>query len=246
MSEVHVYGIVAASAGPELAEDGLRLIVHRDVAALVSDVEAGQLTAVRVLRAHWRAVERASARCTVLPVRFGTVMADDRAVVEEFLAPAHDGLADKLAEMTGKVQLTVKGFYDEEALMASIVAGSPVIARLREEVSAVPEAAAYYKRIELGQLVAAEVERARERDAQAVLERLQPLALEARLEPPSTTDAAVNAAFLVDDRSIEAFSDAVSALGRDLEGRIRLRYVGPLPPYSFTGEGAIAGAGAWA
>ena len=246
MSEVHVYGIVSASAGAELADHGLRLVAHRDVAALVSDVEGSDLTAVRVLREHWRAVERASARSTVLPVRFGTVMADDRAVVEEFLAPAHDELAAKLAELAGKVQLTVKGAYDEEALMTSVVAGSPTIGRLRDEVRAIPEAAAYYKRIELGQLVAAEVDRARERDAQAILERLQPLALAARLESPSTAESAVNAAFLVEERRIDEFSEAVSALGRDLAGRIRLRYLGPLPPYSFTGAGEIEGAGAWA
>ena len=29
---------------------------------------------------------------------------------------------------------------------------------------------------------------------------------------------------------------AVATLGREWAGRIRLRYVGPLPPYSFTGE----------
>ena len=108
-----------------------------------------------------------------------------------------------------------------------------------------PDAAAYYKRIELGQLVAAEVERARERDALQVFERLEPLAFEARLEPPSTTDGAVNAAFLVEAKRVDEFSDAVNALSHDLAGRIDLRYVGPLPPYSFTGDTATRSS-AWA
>ena len=245
MSEVHVYGVVPASAKLEIAEASVRLIVHRDVAALVSDVERDGLGAVRVLRAHWRVLEQAVSTTTVIPVRFGTVMADERALVEEFLEPSHDELAAALAEMAGKVQLTVKGFYEEEALMAGIVARSPAIARLRERVRGLPEAAAYYQRIELGQLVATEVERSRERDAQEIFERLRPLALAARLEA-STSDAAVNAAFLVEDGRIDDFSRAVSALGRELAGRIRLRYVGPIPPYSFTGEHAMSGTGAWA
>jgi hypothetical protein len=245
MSEVHVYGVVSASAGPELARGGVRPIVHRDVAALVSDVDGDELEAVHALRTHWRVLEQAGSRTTVLPVRFGTVMADEAAVVEHFLEPSHDRLAAALAEMAGKVQLTVKGFYEEDALMAGVVARSPVIARLREQVRGVPEAAAYYKRIELGQLVAAEVERERERDGRLVLERLQRFALAARLEPPSTADAAVNAAFLVDEARVDEFSRAVAKLGRELAGRIRLRYTGPLPPYSFTGEDAHAGAGAW-
>lgn len=246
MSEVHVYGVVPASARLDLAEEGVRLLVHREVAALVCDLESGELSAVRVLRDHWRVLERACASTTVLPVRFGTVMSDDAAVVEQFLEPSHDDLAAQLDAMAGKVQLTVKGFYEEDALMASVVARSPAVARLRERVRGLPEAAAYYKRIELGQLVAAEVERSRERDGQDILGRLEPFALAARLEPASTPDAAVNAAFLVDERRVDEFSDAVARLGRELAGRIRLRYVGPLPPYSFTGADADERTGAWA
>jgi hypothetical protein len=240
MSEVHVYGVVPASAELTVEEEGVRLIPHRDVAALVSDIEGEGVAAVRVLRTHWRVLEQAGSSTTVLPVRFGTVMTDDRAVVEDFLEPSHDELIAALAAMTGKVQLTVKGFYEEDALMASVVARSPAIARLRERVRALPEAAAYYKRIELGQLVAGEVERCRERDAQDILERLRPHALAARLEAASTIDAAVNAAFLVEEDRVDDFSRAVTALGRELAGRIRLRYVGPIPPYSFTGEDAMA------
>jgi len=173
-------------------------------------------------------------------------MADDTAAVHEFLEPAHDELAATLTEMAGKVQLTVKGFYDEDALMAGVVARSPAIARLRQDVQGLPEAAAYYKRIELGQRVAAAVEQARESDAQYVLETLRPLALDARLEPPSTIDSAVNAAFLVDATRIDEFSHAVTALGREVAGRMRLRYVGPLPPYSFTGDVTDAGNRSWA
>jgi hypothetical protein len=246
MSEVHVFGVVPATADPGIEEDGVRLIPHRDVAALVTDSESTELRAVDVLRTHWRVLEQAATRTAVLPVRFGTVMADDRAVAEEFLAPSHDELAGVLAEFAGKVQLTVKGSYEEDALMAGVVATSPAVARLRDQVSGVPAAAAYYKRIELGQLVAAEVERTRERDAREIVRQLEPLAVAARLEPVSGVDAAVNAAFLVEEGRVDEFSRVVSELGRRLAGRIRLRYVGPLPPYSFTGETAGVGAGAWA
>jgi hypothetical protein len=246
MSEVHVFGVVSATADPGIEEAGVRLIPHRDVAALVTEIERTDLRAVDVLRSHWRVLEQAGASTTVLPVRFGTVMADERAVVEDFLEPSHDELAGVLADFAGKVQLTVKGSYEEDALMAGVVSSSPAIARLRDQMQGVPEAAAYYKRIELGQMVAAEVERTRERDAHEIFRQLEPLAVAARLEPVSGVDAAVNAAFLVEQGRIDEFSRTVSALGRELAGRIRLRYVGPLPPYSFTGEAASAGAGAWA
>jgi hypothetical protein len=143
----------------------------------------------------------------------------------------------------GKVQLTVKAFYEEERLMRGVVEGSPAVARMSEQVRGRPEAATYYDRIKLGELVAAEVEHARERDTALVLGRLEPLAVAARREPPSAADGAVNAAFLVERSRVDEFSKAVTGLAGEVEGRMRLRYVGPLPPYSFTDEEAVA---AWA
>jgi hypothetical protein len=238
MSEVHVHGVVSASEPIEA--EGARRIVHRDVAALVSGAEAGELRAAQVLRAHWRVLEHVAARATVLPVRFGTVMEGDEAVVQEFLAPRHDELVAALADLAGKVQLTVKGFYDEEALLRGVVEGSPAVAHVRSRINGVPEAAAHYERIELGRMVAAEVERAREHDSALVIGRLEPLAVAASRETPAGAIDAVNAAFLVERSRIDEFSRAVGALGSELEGRITLRYVGPLPPYSFAGEDAWA------
>jgi hypothetical protein len=120
------------------------------------------------------------------------------------------------------------------------------VARLRERVRGKPEAAAYYERIELGQLVASEVERARERDAALVLERLEPLAVAGRREPPSTPETAVHAAFLVERKRMEEFGRVVSELGREMAGRVQLRCIGPLPAYSFAGHETATGSGAWA
>jgi gas vesicle protein GvpL/GvpF len=244
---VYVYGIARAEEPTDIeapgvgsAQAGVRRIVHRELAALVSDVERGPLTAARELRAHWRVLEEAVTRATVLPVRFGTVMEGDEAVVHEFLAPRHDHLVTQLAELSGKVQLTVKGFYDEERLLREMVDRSPAIAGLRGRVRGRPAAATYYDRIRLGELVAAEVEQARERDSAMVLARLEPLAVAARSEAPATQDAAVNAAFLVERGRVDEFSRAVAKLADEVEGRMRLRYIGPLPPYSFADEETAA------
>jgi Gas vesicle synthesis protein GvpL/GvpF len=240
---VYVYGVAPASDRTKIdargvgdRQEGVRRVAHGEVAALVSDVDRGPLAAARDLRAHWAVLEEAARAATVLPVRFGTVMDSDRAVVDDFLAPHHDRLAAQLAQLSGKVQLTVKGFYDEDRLLRGVVERSPAVARLRERVRTLPEAAGYYERIRLGELVADEVEQARERDAALVLSRLEPLAIAARREQPSTSDGAVNAAFLVERKQVEEFSRAVGELTREVEDHMRLRYVGPLPPYAFADE----------
>jgi hypothetical protein len=242
---LNVFGVVAADEAAS-APEGTRFVVHEGVAALVSDAGDGPQQAARALRTHWRVLEEVSGAATVLPVRFGTAVAGEDALVADFLAPSHDGLLRRLAEMRDRVQLTVKGFYDEGRLMRAVVEGSPQIARLDAQVRSLPDAAAYYKRIELGQLVSQAVERVRAADAAHVVERLAPLALAVRQETAAGVDGAVNAAFLVERDRVDRFSAAVSELGDELAGRIRLRYVGPLPPFSFTGEHADPEAASWA
>jgi hypothetical protein len=239
MTEVYVHGVLSA-AEPAGEDCAARRIAHRELAALVTDVSEPRAT--DALRTHWRVLEAAGTTATVLPVRFGTAMADEQAVVDGFLAPRYDGLSSALSQLAGKVQLTVKGFYDEESLLRGVVASSPAIAKLQARVKAMPEAASYYERIRLGELVAAEVGRARERDSAHVREALAPLAVETSEEAPGSVETAVNLAFLVERSRIDEFSQAVARLGEELAGRMSLRYVGPLPPYSFTTEDA----GTWA
>jgi hypothetical protein len=236
-TEIHVYGVIAADDAGGLPT-GVRRIVHGDLAAVVSDSTGAPVRAASALREHWTILEQVVRETTVLPIRFGTAMAGDDAVVDDFLAPAHDGLRAALDALAGRVQVTVKGSYVQEALLRAVIARSPAIGRLKAEVDALPEAASYAKRIQLGELVSSEVERQRERDAALVVERLEPLAVASRAESASGLDGAVNAAFLVEREGIDAFGAAAATLARELRDRISLRSIGPLPAYSFTPEGA--------
>jgi hypothetical protein len=123
---------------------------------------------------------------------------------------------------------------------------SPAVAALRERLQGLSEAAGYYDRIRLGELVAAEVGRHQEQDGALALARLEPLAVTARAEQPSSPNVAFNLAFLVEGGEVDSFSEAVGRLREELGERVALRYVGPLPPYSFAETDLSAGAAAWA
>ena len=248
----YVYGVVAAADRTQIHAAGvggekakIRRVVLDGVAALVSDLPHGALVAARDVRAHWSVLEEAAAQTTVLPVRVGTVMESDAAVADEFLSPNAERLAALLADLDGKVQLNIKGFYDEERLLREVVREAPLVARLRERVQALPDAATYYERIRLGELVSAEIDRRRARDTQLVVGRLEHLAEAASTELPTTRNGAVNAAFLVRRDRVDDFSKAVERLGAEVGDRIRIRYVGPLPPYSFADGNALVEGGAW-
>ena len=248
MAHVYVYGIVPAAERAKLPAEGVagarvRAVEHKGVAAIVSDVEGDSLQAAREVRAHWRVVEAAAAETTVLPVRFATVLPGDDAVVAQLLEPGAERLTALLDGLAGRVQLAVKGEYDEQTLLREVVSESPAVRKLQQRVESMPEAAGYYDRIQLGELVAAEVARRRQRDEQQAMAALAPHAEAARANESRTPNGAFDLAFLVARDKIDAFGAPVRALAEQLGDRVKLRYVGPLPPYSFVDEQAVT---AWA
>jgi Gas vesicle synthesis protein GvpL/GvpF len=245
---VYVYGVLKAQDARSVSGDGVanaqvRDVEHDGLAALVSTVEGGALAAAREVRAHWKVLEEASASATVLPVRFGTVLESEEAVRAALLEPNEDRLSSLLEELDGRVQLTVKGEYDEELLLQTVVRDAPAIAAMNRELRKLPKDAGYYGRIRLGEAVATEVDRRRAEDTGLALDRLAPLAVASRSEDVSAPDAAFNLAFLVDRDRIEGFSKAVADLAGEFGERLSIRYVGPLPPYSFA-EMQLTGSGA--
>src|SRR5919109_1018647 len=139
-----VYGIVPAETPVDGAPSGIAgAPVHRvtagGLAALVSPVEGDELRATRRdLLSHAAVLEHAVAAGPVLPLRFGIVLRDEEAVAEELLEARHDELSALLERFERLVELRVKGFYVEEAVLREIVRSDRTIARLNEATRGIP------------------------------------------------------------------------------------------------------------
>lgn len=250
-SSIYVYGVLPAGEAGEVSSLGVagaevRTVQHGAVAALTSRLAGDAITAAREVKAHWRVLEETAARASVLPVCFGTVMESEQAVRERLLEPNAERLELLLAEVTGRVQLSVKGDYAEELLLREVVQRSPAVAELRERLRSLPEAAGYYDRIRLGEMVAAEVAARRAEDTRVALDSLDPHAVAAVEEQVSSAGAAFSLAFLVEREEMDAFGAAVRRLADEFGERVRLRYLGPLPAYSFVDADLAEGSAAWA
>ena len=157
---VYVYGVVRDDASAPgvagVAGAVVEPIEFEGLAALTSPVADANVRARRRdLMAHSDVLTKAVEQGPVLPLQFGIVFRDADAVVSEFLQPRKKELEQLLRELDGKVELRVKGFYVEEAILAEIIGENRRIARLREATRTQPDGAAYGARIELGELVAA-------------------------------------------------------------------------------------------
>lgn len=216
-----------AIAGPEHPS---RLLHYQDVVAVVSDVPAQRLDIKRdYLLAHEAVILEAMERSDVIPLSFGTIARDDTEVIEKLLKAAFEELHQQFEVIQGCVECDLKVLWNQERLFEEIVAENDRIRALRRSAAN----AALNERIELGQLTSEAITWKSDQERQMLLEELEPLAVDTRLNRLLNDMMAMNAAFLVERASQETFDRRVKALAAAQDGRLIFRYTGPAPPYHF-------------
>jgi hypothetical protein len=238
---VYVYGIAMGSTslpedlpcvGDEKAE--VRLATHGRLSALVSELHLDRPLGTREdLLAHERVLDTLAEDRTVLPMRFGAVVSDAEAVVDELLKPHREHFENVLAELAGLVQFTVRGNYVNDEHLREIVAEHSEIRELREALQEVPDDAAYAEKLRLGELVNQAVVQKRQAEAGELSRILGPHAVATAEREVSGEREAVNTAFLIDRHHRPEFERALDVLGEQWANRIQLRLLGPLAPYDF-------------
>ena len=238
---IYVYGVATPASDLVLPDAGIgepaapvRTVSHETLVALVSPLPVQRVRATRAnLGAHLRVLQEAMDTATVLPMRFGVVFPDEDAVRAELLVARRAELEELARRLAGHVQLDVRAFYDEDALLREVVAEDEAVSGLRERVRTLPPDAAHFDRIRLGELVAGAVAEKRAHDERSILERLQPLAADVRVEDGLSERVAFKGAFLVARDAAARFDAALDELAQGLSARMRFKVVGPLPPHSF-------------
>jgi hypothetical protein len=237
-SRTYVYGVVRRSDANERRRDGVAgtdvvFVHHEDLSALVSPLPGtGEIRARRrdLLR-HSDVLQDVLADGPVLPLRFGTVLADAVSVVDELLAPRREELHALLADLEGAVELSVRAFYREEAVLAEIVGKDRRVAGLRERTMSGDAAHALY--VELGEAVARALDRKRAHEADEILAGTRALARDVVVQDRQSELEILRASFLVERARLESFDRAMNELARRRSGTVLFKYVGPLPPHSF-------------
>jgi hypothetical protein len=248
MQGCYVYGVVAEpDADPKVGtlpavggdpQAGIGYVRYGGLAAAVSGLRTDRaLGKPDDLRAHAGVLDTlAASGAAVLPFRFGTVLDGERAVAEEVLAGGHDALVTALDRLRGRVQFTVRAAYEQDVVLREVLDERPDIRELRERLAGLPEEAAHYDRVRLGELVAEALDVKRAEDAAEIGHRLAPPADASAIAPPATEDGVADASFLVADGHRGDFERAAEDLARRWHGRVRLRLLGPLAPYDFVAE----------
>jgi len=238
---VYVYGVVAGpppavgAAGVGEHPSPIRAVAGNGAAAVVSEVPEGWRAARRQdVEAHDRVLAELLGAGAVVPLRFGTVFASDEEVRERLLERHAGALADLLARLAGHVQMTVRAYYVEDQLLRAVLARRPQLKARADALQAVPVVASQPERIALGRAVADAVEEQRALDQDLLVRTFAEVAVDVRVDPPASDRQVASLQLLVPERDRPRLDAAVDRLAREQGARLSLRYVGPLPPYSFS------------
>jgi Gas vesicle synthesis protein GvpL/GvpF len=238
---VYLYGIIPAADAehwqPVPGLDGpsraVRTVVEGGLAALVSDLAPDHVPGrPEDLEAHSRVLEHAIERGATLPMRFGHVVDGDDRVRREVLAGHAAELGSLMAALQDDVQMTVKAYYAKEALLRDVLAAHPDLARESAALASMPEADP--ARVALGERIAAAAEARRAEVESALMAALSGVPEDVVVEPPSSDRVALSAQLLVRRDRRPALDAQIGELSAALQDELAFRYVGPLPPYSFS------------
>ncbi|GIH20735.1 GvpL/GvpF family gas vesicle protein [Rugosimonospora africana] len=239
-----VYGVVPGDVTPTEEARGLgdpplavTTVTRSEIGALVSEVPLdGPLGEPDDLVAYQRILDGTVIEAPVLPLRFGTVLAD-RESVERLLDDGHDAFLAALNELDDRTEFIIRGRYVERALLEQILEDVPEAARLRDSLrdapDDLPEQSTMDARVRLGEIVNQAVEATRTTDTGNLIAALEPLTVTAIERPPTHEQDAVHVAVLVDNARRRKFERGVEAVEKRWRGRVELRLLGPLAPYDF-------------
>lgn len=216
--------------------DGVYTVHYNNLAAVVS---ASPIVKYPVSRdntiAHQKVLEEVMRKFTLLPVRYCTIAEEEEDIKKKVLKARYKEFKDLLSEMKDKVELGVRAIWTNmEQIFGEIGEENKDIKQLKEKVA--KETSLFKRRegmMKVGEMVKEALEEKKEKEAQELLAVLKPLSVDARVNKVYGDRNILSAAFLVKKAKEEEFGQKIKELAEELNGRTRLRYFGPVPPYNF-------------
>lgn len=247
MSELYIYGIMrgeeASKINPSTLFPGrsIQVIVKNGLGAVAQATTVQKFEATQeALIDHFSVLLNLMSVGTVLPIRFGTVAGSKEEVGS--LLKTLSGFMDEVFErLKGKVEFDVEARWNPQVAYSRIAEADSEIKAFKERLATQGALASMEDRIAVGKLVAGAVAKYAEVCRQKIKETLCEVSLESDPLPMKREqELFMNRAFFVEEGSVEAFEKKLFSLGESFQEAVHFKYVGPLPPYSFTGCGIKA------
>ena len=209
-------------------------INYRELAAVVSDTALEEIDPTRKdVRAHTVVQDELLKNCILLPMGFGMI-AGSKDDVLKLLEKNYQGLTRELVRLAGKVEVELKVYWDQEAMIKELQGGSEELTRLKAKINGASSPIETQRLlIEAGKLVERIALDWKARYADRVYTVLKRLSIDAKLNSPLGVKNVLNASFLIERARESDFQKEVFKLDSQYQGKVNFKYVGPLAPYNF-------------
>jgi len=213
--------------------DELYSICFNDIAAVVSNSPVTKYPVSREnTLAHEKAIEEVMKTYAVLPVRFATVASDEE-TVKTILEKEYNKFKELLDGIKTKKELGLKAVFKEDVIYKEILEKYEEIKRLKAMLASKPPQETYFQRMEIGKMVEQALEREKERYRKAIIDVLEPLVEDVKINNTYGERMIINAAFLVIEDKEPEFDQKVKELDAKYGDKIKFKYVGLVPPFNF-------------
>jgi len=215
--------------------DEVYTVCYRDIGAVISPSSVVKYPVTRAnTMAHQKVMEEVMKYYPMLPVRFGTIGEGIELIKERVLKARYDEFKDLLRYMQDKIELGLKALWaSKEAVFREIVDENRNIRLLRERLMSRGIRVQRDDQVRLGEMVKKALDIKRAREEKAVLNFFKGLWVDRKTNNVFGDQMVTNSAFLVPKDREKAFDEVVDKLTTRYDGRMRFKYVGPVPPCNF-------------
>jgi len=208
-------------------------ISQGSVSVVVSDCCRQKIRPERAhLIAHKEVLKQLMLESTVLPMAFGTI-ADNLKAVRRMLSRSEETLREKLKQVEGKVEMGLRVVWDVSNIFEYFVGIHPDLRVARDQVLGGNRVPRQAEKIELGALFERIMNEDREAHSATIEGVLAPVCIEIKRSPSPNLNEVAKLSCLVERERQKQLEDAVFTAARLFDNNFAFDFNGPWAPHNF-------------
>jgi hypothetical protein len=227
LAEDRVYDVAGIDGG------AVRSLSDGRLAAVLSDCPRQKLRPERAhLAAHKEVLKRLMLDSTVLPMAFG-IIAEDVKAVRRMLWLNQAALLEQLARVAGKVEMGLRVNWDVPSIFEYFIDLHPELRAARDRLLGGQRQPSQEDKLELGQFFERVLNEDREAHAERLEQALAPCCAEIQRSPPRNLNEVANLKCLVPREGQKRLEETVFEAARLFDNHYAFDLNGPWAPHNF-------------
>jgi len=239
----YIYCIISESRPQRFSFVGINnrevnLVHYKDIAAVVSPtpvINFDRLDKKELMRhvtTHQQVNEEIMKEYDVVPMAFG-IIAPSVDEVLRILETVYLQFKTALKNISGKTEFAVQAWWDPKKILEELANTNSEIQKLQQEIFSKGSILGMPIKLKLGKLIQKEAETQRQTFINDIRADLQSLSYDSTLNKLIDDDMIANLSFFIEKVREPELDRKMQELGKKYEGKLRFKYIGPMPLYSF-------------